>query len=108
MLTEFVRVAGVSDVADGAMIGVNVDNEDYLLARIGDTYYATDGWCTHAAGLLFEGYLHPDMCEVECPIHEGIFDLRTGEVTNPPAEEDVRAYEVQVRGEDIFIGPKQS
>lgn len=106
MLTEFVRAAGVGDVADGAMINVEIDGKDVLIARIGEDYYATDGWCTHAAGLLYEGYLHPDTFEVECPIHEGMFDLRNGEVTNPPAEEDVTAYTVKVEGDDILVGPR--
>ncbi|MEX2598914.1 MAG: non-heme iron oxygenase ferredoxin subunit, partial [Dehalococcoidia bacterium] len=88
------------------MISVNVDGDDILVARIGDDFYATDGWCTHAAGMLHEGYLHADTCEVECPIHEGYFDLRSGEATNPPAEEPVVAYDVRVEGDDILVGPK--
>ena len=39
--------------------------------------------------MLSMGELHADTYEVQCPIHEGCFDLRTGEVTAPPAEEPV-------------------
>ena len=106
MLKEFVRAATKSDVPENGMISVNVDGNDILLARIGDDFFATEDWCTHAAGMLHEGYLHADTCEVECPIHEGYFDLRSGEATNPPAEEPVTTYAVELRGDDIFVGPK--
>jgi nitrite reductase/ring-hydroxylating ferredoxin subunit len=106
MLTEFVRVASVSDLPEDGMIDVQVDGNEYVLARVGDEYFALDGWCSHAAGLLAEGYLHADACEVECPVHEGFFDLRTGDVVAPPAEENVMAYDVRIEGDDILVGPK--
>ncbi|MDE2836001.1 MAG: non-heme iron oxygenase ferredoxin subunit [Chloroflexota bacterium] len=106
MLSEFVKVATLGDIAPGEMQTVEVGSEYILVARIGDEYFALDGFCTHAEGFLSEGYLLEDYCEVECPIHEGAFNLRTGEVTNPPAEEPVVAYEVRIEGDDILVGPR--
>ena len=106
MLSGFVKVATLGDIAPGEMQTVEVGSEYILVARIGDEYFALDGFCTHAEGFLSEGYLLEDYCEVECPIHEGAFDLRTGAVTNPPAEEPVVAYEVRIEGDDILVGPK--
>jgi len=105
MLTEFVKVANVSDLAPSEMRTVKIDQEYVFIARIGDEYFALDGFCSHADGFLADGYLHENLCEVECPIHEGAFDLRTGEVTNPPAETPVVAYVVRIAGEDIMVGP---
>ena len=107
MLTEFVKVATLSDLPEDGMISVAVEDDEILLARIGDEYFALEGWCSHAAGLLQEGYLHADTFEVECPVHEGFFDLRTGEAVVPPPEENVTAYAVRVEGDDILVGPKQ-
>ncbi len=104
--TEFQRVAKVSDLADGAMVSVKVESTDILLARIGDAYFAIDAWCSHEAGYLLHGTLHAELCEVECPIHESSFDLRTGEATMPPAEDPVPALAVKVEGDDILVGPK--
>lgn len=106
MLSEFVRVAAVGDIAPGEMRTVEIGQEYIFLARIGDEYFALDGFCTHAEGFLAEGYLLEEYCEVECPIHEGAFDLRTGAVTNPPAEEPVVVYTVRIEGDDIMVGPK--
>ena len=106
MLTEFTKVATTAELPDDGMISVMVGNDEYLIARVGDEYFALEGWCSHAAGLLSEGYLHAEACEIECPVHEGFFDLRTGEAVAPPAEEPVASYAVRVEGDDILIGPK--
>ncbi|MDA0797732.1 MAG: non-heme iron oxygenase ferredoxin subunit [Chloroflexi bacterium] len=106
MPTEFVRVASVSDLPGNGMLAANADGEEILVARIGDDYYALDGWCSHEAGLLGEGNLHEGTCEVECPIHEGFFNLKNGRATAPPADEAVTAYEVRIEGDDILVGPK--
>ncbi len=104
--TKLQPVAKVGDLADGAMMSVKVESTDILLARIGDSYFAIDAWCSHEAGYLLHGALHADLCEVECPVHEGSFDLRTGEATMPPAEDSVPAFAVKVQGDDILVGPK--
>ena len=106
MLKEFVKVASVGDLPGDGMLALAVGQEEVLLARVGDDYYALDGWCSHEAGLLGEGHLHADTCEVECPVHEGFFDLRTGRATAPPADIDVATYDVRVEGDDILVGPK--
>ncbi len=108
MLKEFVKVAAVHELAAGEMRTVKIDRDYVFIARIGDDYFALNGFCTHAEGFLADGYLHEDLCEIECPIHEGAFDLRTGEVTNPPAEEPIVVYDIRVDGEDILVGPRGS
>ena len=106
MLTEFVKVASVGDLQGNGMLAVSAGAEEIIVARIGDDYFALDGWCSHEAGLLAEGQLHEGTCEVECPLHEGFFDLKTGRATNPPADEPVSVYQVRIDGDDIFVGPK--
>ena len=106
MLNEFVVVAKVAQLKDNSMINVVAEGEEILLAKIDGEVYALDDCCTHALGMLSMGELHADTCEVQCPIHEGRFDLRTGEVTAPPAEEPVPAYVVRIEGDDILVGPK--
>lgn len=108
MLKEFVKVATMADFPEDGMISVSVNGGDILLVRIGEEFYAIAGWCTHAAGRLHDGYLHPDTCEIECPKHESYFDLRTGEATNTPAEEPVATYAVHLEGDHILVGPKSS
>ena len=46
--------------------------------------YAIDDTCTHQDASLADGWL--EGCLVECPLHASSFDLRTGEVDQPPAK----------------------
>ncbi len=101
---EFVAVARVGDLAAGAMTVVTVGDEEVLLARVGDEYFAVSAICTHTWGLLDQGSLHG--CEVECPLHTGRFDLRTGRATRPPALKPLPVYAVQVRDGAILVGPR--
>jgi nitrite reductase/ring-hydroxylating ferredoxin subunit len=57
--------------------------------------------CTHEGGPLADGTL--DGYEVECPWHGSKFDVRTGEVKNPPATEPEPTYEVKIEGPDILL-----
>ena len=106
MLNEFVIVAKVGDIKDNTMINVSAGDEEILLAKVNGELFAIEDCCTHALGMLTMGELHVDTCEVQCPIHEGRFDLRTGEVTVPPPEDPVVSYEVRIEGDDIHVGPK--
>ena len=40
-------------------------------------FYATDGMCTHEDVHLEDGLVMDD--EIECPMHQGIFNIKTGE-----------------------------
>jgi nitrite reductase/ring-hydroxylating ferredoxin subunit len=104
MPSQFVRVAGVGDLEDGAMMLVTPEDQEIVLARVGDEYYAVDALCTHAYGMLDQGEL--EGYELECPIHAGRFDVRTGKATCRPALLPIGAYAVRVDGEDILVGPK--
>src|ERR1051326_9252095 len=60
-----------------------------------------DAVCSHEGGPLEDGTL--DGYEIECPWHGSKFDVRTGEVTNPPADTPQSIYEVKVDGNNILV-----
>jgi len=80
---------------------VQVDGENICVVNVDGNYYAIGSICTHEGGPLADGTL--EGYEVECPWHNSKFDVRTGEVTNPPANEPEPSYEVKVDGNDILI-----
>jgi 3-phenylpropionate/trans-cinnamate dioxygenase ferredoxin subunit len=45
--------------------------------------FAIDDTCTHQDASLADGWL--EGCEIECPLHQGKFDVRTGQPTCAPA-----------------------
>lgn len=103
MTADFVNVATTTDVRDGEMIAVKVGDKDILLANIGGEYFALHNICSHFHALLTDGELHPETCEVQCPLHDSCFDLRTGVPKDLPAEKPVAVYAVKVEGNDILV-----
>jgi nitrite reductase/ring-hydroxylating ferredoxin subunit len=43
--------------------------------------------------------------EIECPLHGAAFNVTTGEVLTPPAEDKLKTYEVRIDGGDVMVGP---
>ena len=80
---------------------VEFDGESICVVNIEGKYYAIGSICTHEGGPLADGTL--EGYEVECPWHGSKFDVRTGEVTNPPASEPEPAYEVKVDGNNNIL-----
>lgn len=87
--------------ADALRVGevVRVDHGDgtYALYCLGeDDFAVTDGLCTHAQSDLAEGHL--EGCVIECPKHNGRFNVRTGEAVRRPPSIPLRTYSVRVLG----------
>ena len=100
-MAEFVRVAGRGDVPAGEMLIVEVEGEAIVLANVDGQIYAFGNGCTHRGGPLGEGLLEGD--EVECPFHQGRFNVKTGEAVQEPPTEPVPTYQVQMDGDDIRV-----
>lgn len=97
----FIKVATIQDVPPSQMKAVEVGGETVCITNIDGNFYAIGNTCTHEGGPLADGTL--EGFEVECPWHGSKFDVRTGEVRNPPAEQPEPTYEVKVNGSDIMI-----
>lgn len=96
-----VRVAGISDIGDGDVIAVSAGDREIALYKIESRIYATDNLCTHGAARLCDGFLEGH--SIECPLHQGCFDVRTGAATRAPADAPLATYSVEVDGNDVYV-----
>lgn len=101
-MAEFVKVAKRSEIEPGQARLVEAQGKQIALFNVGGQFCALDNNCTHRGGPLADGELSG--YEVTCPLHGARFDVRTGEVLGPPAEEAVACYSVRVSGEDVEVG----
>ena len=99
---KWIRVAAVGDVPEGSTRQVEAGGEPVCLYNIGGTICATHDTCTHEQASLSEGFL-VDGGLIECPLHQALFDVRTGKAKTPPATEDLRVYAVRVKGDEISV-----
>ena len=71
-----------AELPPGAMSRVTFGDLDILIAHTSAGLVAIDDRCPHMAAPLSIGILAD--CLVECPLHNGQFDLRTGNPTRMP------------------------
>ena len=103
---DFVKVAETKDIQTSQMKEVQIDGQDICIANVDGKYYAIGNVCTHEGGPLADGRL--EGYEVECPWHQSKFDVRTGEVTSPPASESEPTYEIKVDSNSILVKKRPS
>lgn len=100
---NWVRVARAGDVPPGEMQAVEAGGKQIVLFHLDDgSWAATDNVCTHAFALLSDGWLEGGV--IECPLHAARFDVCTGKVLGPPAEQDLGTYPVRVDGDAVLLG----
>jgi naphthalene 1,2-dioxygenase system ferredoxin subunit len=97
----WVKAADRNALADGEVIGVIVNGREVALYELDGAIYATDDICTHAYAKLSDGWV--ERGEIECPLHAGRFDIKTGKATAPPCVDDVKTYPVRVEGDEIQV-----
>jgi apoptosis-inducing factor 3 len=95
------HAASLNSIRDGGVIGVDIDGTPVALYRLHSEIFATRGICTHALALLSEGWVEDG--KIECPLHQGQFDIRTGKALCAPLTQDLRTYAVRLEGDDVFV-----
>jgi nitrite reductase/ring-hydroxylating ferredoxin subunit len=101
-VVQFIRVAALEDVPAGGLLEVRIDNKPIVLANVDGEILAVGGRCTHSPVLLEAGWLFDDV--LECPMHGGAFNVRTGEAVAWPCFDPIPTYPVRIEGNDIFVG----
>jgi nitrite reductase/ring-hydroxylating ferredoxin subunit len=79
---DFHAVLDADDLPAGEMRRVTIGELDVLLAHTDQGVFATDDRCPHMSAPLSIGIL--DGCIVACPLHEGRFDLASGDPVQMP------------------------
>ena len=81
-----------------------VGDDDVLLARAGDRFFAVGAHCTHYHGALADGLLVENT--VRCPLHHACFSLETGEALRAPALDAIACWRVERQGDKVFVREK--
>jgi 3-phenylpropionate/trans-cinnamate dioxygenase ferredoxin component len=78
----FERALSIRELPLGEMCRVTYDDVDILLTHTPQGVVAIDDRCPHMSAPLSIGQLQD--CLIDCPLHNGQFDLATGNVTRMP------------------------
>jgi naphthalene 1,2-dioxygenase system ferredoxin subunit len=101
MANNWIDVSALDDVPEEDVLGVETAGRDVALYNVDGQVYATDNICSHGHARLCDGFL--EGFEIECPLHQGKFDIRDGKPMCEPVTEPLRSYPVKIENGRVFV-----
>lgn len=99
---EWIPLCRSEDVWEGCAKRIDIEGEEPLAVFCLDSdYYVTADTCSHGEASLCDGIVEGG--EVECPWHNGRFDIKTGTPTGYPAVTPIRVYRTKVVDGEVFF-----
>ena len=95
----------LEQLQDGRPVAGTVGEDEVMLVRHGEEFFAVSASCTHYHGPLAEGLIVDDT--VRCPWHHACFSLRTGEALRAPALDPIACWNVEREGDRVFVRGKR-
>jgi naphthalene 1,2-dioxygenase ferredoxin component len=99
---RWVKAADRDDLVEGDVVAADLEGREVALYLVEGVAYATDNLCTHGNARLSEGFVLGDC--IECPLHQGQFDIRSGAPLCKPVTEPLKSYPVRIRGDAVEVG----
>jgi 3-phenylpropionate/trans-cinnamate dioxygenase ferredoxin component len=93
--------AGLADMKNGEIRVFKLKRKEFLISKFDNNYYAIDNECTHAGCSLSDGTVKG--CEIECPCHGSVFNIKTGKVIKGPAENRAAVFEIKVYAGKLMV-----
>lgn len=101
MTAKWIEAVALSDILEGDVLGVTVEGKELALYEVEGEIYATDNLCTHGSARMSDGYLEGR--EIECPLHQGRFDVCTGKALCAPVTQNIKTYPVKIENLRVMI-----
>ncbi|MDG2237338.1 MAG: non-heme iron oxygenase ferredoxin subunit [Arenicellales bacterium] len=100
-MADKLYVCRPDDLDEEDVIRFDHKGRTFCIYHTPDGFFATDGYCTHEEEHLEDGIVIGNV--IECPLHQGRFDVRTGKALSAPACIDLKTFPVTVSGNEIYI-----
>lgn len=101
------KAGALSELGEDRPLTARIGGRDVCVFLSGDALYAVDDECPHSFAPLSSGAVDGET--VTCPLHQAVFDLRTGKCLegalggDPEEIDDLKTYEVRVDGGDVLV-----
>ena len=103
-MAGFIKVAKVTDIEPGYHKSFVVGDDKIVIAHSESGFTAFKDECTHdCAPFGSEDKVKLDGHQITCPRHGATFDVKSGNVTGPPALVPLEMYEVKIEGDDLLV-----
>ena len=101
MSENWIDAAALADVPQGDVVGLLVNGRDIALYEVEGEIFATDNVCTHGHARMSDGFLEGR--EIECPLHQGRFDVCSGQALCAPLTENIKTYAVRIENLRVML-----
>ena len=102
MSENWIKTLSVNQIPDEEAVDFDVGSHKKIaIFNVNNNFFATDNLCTHEDASLCDGYIDGDT--VECPLHQGVFKISTGEVLEPPVTKNLKTYQTKIVDGNIFV-----
>ena len=101
MERTWIAAAAVDDLIDNDVTGIDVDGHALAFYRVNSEVFATDSVCTHGNADLCDGFFED--YQIECPLHQGRFDVHSGKALCAPLTENIRTYPIKIEDGRVYI-----
>jgi 3-phenylpropionate/trans-cinnamate dioxygenase ferredoxin subunit len=100
-MAAWVKVGPLDDIEDEDVKRFDHGGQTYAVYRVAGQVYATDGLCTHEQVHLADGLVMEHV--IECPMHNGRFDIRDGRALGAPACVNLKTYPAKIEDNIVFL-----
>lgn len=101
MTQQWIDVAAEDAVPDEDVVALAVQGRELAFYASEGEIFATDNICTHGQARLCDGFFEGG--EIECPLHQGRFNVRSGKAMCAPLTQDLRVYPVKIENGRVFV-----
>ncbi len=98
---NWVQACAADDIDEEDLLRFDHDDKTYCIYNTPDGFFATDGYCTHEDEHLDNGIVIDHV--IECPLHQGRFDVRSGKALSAPVCVDLKTWPVKVEEGKVYI-----
>jgi len=104
LIDGWIDVCHIDDLDKEDVIRLDFDEKTFAIYKTKNlNIYATDGICTHGKTHLSDGLVIGD--QIECPKHNGRFNVKDGTVERPPVCLGLKTYETKIIENIIWVNP---
>lgn len=100
---EPVYVGFASEIPPGKAKAVDLEKFKVAVFNLNGKFFAVRDACPHAEYPLSKGVVRGEV--VSCASHNWQFNLKTGDCLRGNPELRIRTFEVEVRGDEIWVKP---
>ena len=99
---DWVEACRVDQLGEEDVRRFDHDGHTFAIYRApGGAFYASAGLCTHEETHLADGFVIGTI--IECSMHNGRFDIRTGQAMGAPACIDIKTYPVKIEDGRVLV-----